>query len=141
MRTLLFLAALGLPVAAIGAAKADGYGDLLLCAELKEPLMDTAVLCTQALNSGQLNERQVAQALMFRGVIAYRLGAHEDAIDDFSLSVQYDPELADAYYFKGLAFEALGEQTRADGQYKNAYFYDPNDTEIAAKMRERALLN
>ena len=134
-----FLVLVGLAI--VRPAAADGYGDLLLCAELNEPLIDTAILCTRALSSGDLTEAQAALALLYRGIVALRLEDFQNAVHDLSLSIQYDPEIADAYYYKGLAFEAQGEADRADGQYRNAFFLDPENPVILAKMQERSLSN
>jgi tetratricopeptide (TPR) repeat protein len=134
-----FLILLGM--AAVRPAVADGYGDLLQCAELKEPLISSAILCSQALRSGTLTEPQAALALLYRGYIALQLEEYQNAIQDLSMSIQFNPDIADAYYYKGLAFEAQGEVGRADGQYRNAFLLAPEDPEILAKMRERSLLN
>ena len=101
--------------------------------------METVEVCTAALNSGDLTERYIADTLMTRGFLYYRLGELDMALRDLNLSIDYNPEVAQAYYYKGLTFEALGDDQRADGQYRNAFFYDPNDPEIAAKMAARAL--
>ena len=130
-----------LSMAAVRPAAADGYGDLLQCAELKEPLINSAILCSQALRSGTLTEPQAALALLYRGYIALQLEEYRNAIQDLSMSIQFNPDIADAYYYKGLAFEAQGEVARADGQYRNAFLLSPEDPEILAKMRERSLLN
>lgn len=136
--------ALAVGVAAVvwlGPAAADGYGDLIRCARLAEPLMGTAEICTSAIRSGDLTEAQVGEAFLYRGIIAYMLEQYGDALSDLNLSIQYAPEAGRAYYFKGLVYEAEGEDGRADGQFRNAYAYAPGDPDILAKMLQRNLLN
>ena len=113
---------------------------MLTCKRMQEPLADLVPVCTQALNSKDLREMDVADTLLHRGWILLKLGEVDGALVDLSLSIDYNPEVGKAYFLKGLAYEAIGEDKRADGQFKNAYFYDPEDTEIATKMAERGLL-
>lgn len=120
-------------------AAADGVGELYACARLDEPLLTTAEVCTSAIRSGDLTELQVGEALLYRGIVAYMLGEYEGALSDLSLSIQYAPEAAVAYYYKGLAYEALGQEDRADGQYRSAFAYGPSHPKILAKMRERGI--
>lgn len=122
-------------------AHADGYGDLIQCARLAEPLLETAALCGAAIRSGDLTEAQIGEAFLYRGIIAYMLELYPDAHADLTLSVQYAPELARAYFFRGLVYEAEGESRRADSQYRNAFAFAPEDPEIRAKMQQRDLLN
>lgn len=122
-------------------ASADGIADMLKCKRMPEPLSETLEVCSAALNSGDLKESDIGDTLFYRGVVHYRLGDLIGALNDLNLSIDYNPEVALAYYYKGLTFEAQGEEKRADSQYKNAYFYDPENAEIGAKMAERALLN
>ncbi len=125
----------------VGPAWADGVADMLRCKRMQEPLTEALEFCSAALNSGDLKEGDIGETLLYRGVVRYQLGDLPGALNDLNLSIDYHPEKALAYFFKGLTFEARGEDKRADSQYKNAYFYDPQDAEIAAKMAERALLN
>ncbi|MDA1132657.1 MAG: hypothetical protein O2905_05480 [Proteobacteria bacterium] len=122
-------------------ALADGYGDLIQCARLAEPLLETAAVCGNAIKSGDLTEAQVGEALLYRGIIAYMLQQYPEAHSDLMLSVQYAPELARAYFYRGLVYEAEGEDRRADSQYRNAFAFAPEDPEVLAKMRARDLMN
>ena len=123
-----------------GAAVADGIADMHTCKRMMEPLADVVPVCTQALNSNDLTESQIADTLLYRGLILLTLGELEGALIDLTLSVDYNPENSRTYYYKGLTFEAMGEDKRAEGQFKNAYFYDPDDIDIVAKMTEHGLL-
>ena len=125
---------------ASGAALADGIADMHTCKRMMEPLVEVVPVCTQALNSNDLTEAQIADTLLYRGLILLTLGEFEGALIDLTLSIDYNPEIARTYYYKGLTFEAMGEDKRAEGQFKNAYFYDPDDIDIVAKMTERGLL-
>lgn len=123
-----------------GAAWADGISDMRTCKRMLEPLADLVPVCTQALNSNDLNELDIADTLMHRGWILLQLGEIDGALVDLGLSIDYNPDVGKAYFLKGLAYETLGEEKRANGQFKNAFFYDPDNVEIAAKMEERGLL-
>ena len=112
---------------------------LARCAALEDPLERAIQHCTTAIREGDLNETEIGQALFFRGVANYRLERYDDAMRDFNLSIEYEPEVAIRYFYKGLVFEAQGEDRRADGQYRNAFLYGPDDPEIQAKMAERGL--
>lgn len=138
MRQLALIVLVGMGV--LGTAWADGIADMLTCKGMQEPLADLVPVCTQALNSKDLREMDVADTLLHRGWILLKLGEVDGALVDLSLSIDYNPEVGKAYFLKGLVYEAIGEDKRADGQFKNAYFYDPEDTEIATKMAERGLL-
>lgn len=109
------------------------------CAKMEEPLDDAARQCSEAIQTGKLSEAAVGEAFRFRGIIALRQGRYDDAMQDFNLSIQVAPEAGRTYYFKGLTFEAMGEDRRADGQYRNANLYAPEDPDVIAKMQERNL--
>ena len=109
------------------------------CVAMAEPLDTAAERCTEAIQSGRLDEAQIGEALRARGVIAYRQQRYDAAMQDLNLSIQYAPEQGRTYYFKGLVFEATGEDRRADGQYRNARLYAPEDPDILAKIQERNL--
>lgn len=109
------------------------------CIAMAEPLDAAAERCTEAIKSGRLSEAQIGEVLRARGVIAYRQQRYDAAMQDLNLSIQYAPEAGRTYYFKGLVYEATGEDRRADGQYRNARLYAPEDPDIVAKIRERNL--
>ena len=135
--SLVILVAVGV---ASSAALADGIADMLTCKRMMQPLAEVVPVCTQALNSNDLTEPEIADTLLHRGMILLTLGELDGALIDLTLSIDYNPDIARAYYYKGLTYEAMGEDRRAEGQFKNAYFYDPEDIDIVAKMTERGLL-
>ena len=140
VRSRILLLAVGIAAAVSSQpAVADGVGDLIRCARMAEPLIETAGICGSAISSGDLTEAQVGEALLYRGIIAYMLEQYPDALSDLNLSIQYAPEVGRAYFFKGLVYEAEGEDRRADGQYRNAYAYAPEDADVLVKMRKRNL--
>lgn len=107
------------------------------CLSLEPPLEEASERCTQALATRSLSREQIADVFMHRGILAYMLGNLNDAMNDLNQSIQANPEVGKAYYHKGLVFEAMGEDKRADGQYKNARLYSPDDPEVVAKLKER----
>lgn len=110
---------------------------LARCAAVAEPFERAMNHCTTAIREGDLNETEIGLALFYRGIAAYRMKSYNVAMRDFNLSIEYGPEVGIRYYYKGLVFEAQGEDRRADGQYRNARFYAPDDPDILAKMAER----
>ena len=109
------------------------------CAAMEEPLERAAQKCTEAIQTGGLDEAQVGEALRYRGIIAFRQEMYDEAMRDLNMSIQYAPEAGRTFYFKGLTYEAMGEDRRADGQYRNAFLYAPEDADVIAKMQARNL--
>ena len=138
MRRIALVVLVGLAVS--GTASADGIADMRTCKRMAEPLVELVPVCTQALNSNDLNEVDIADTLMHRGWILLKLGEVDGAMVDLGLAIDYNPDVGWAYFLKGLGYEKMGEEKRADGQFKNAFFYDPENAEIAAKMAGRGLL-
>ncbi|MBT4711387.1 MAG: hypothetical protein HOB82_07665 [Alphaproteobacteria bacterium] len=138
MRRIALVVLVGLAVS--GTALADGIADMRACKRMAEPLDELVPVCTQALNSNDLNEVEIGETFLHRGWILLKLGEVDGAMVDLGLAIDYNPEVGWAYFLKGLAYETLGEEKRADGQFKNAFFYDPENVEIAAKMADRGLL-
>ena len=100
-----------------GAAQAQGMraaqeaintAVLARCSALEDPLDRAIQHCTTAIRDGDLNETEIGQALFFRGVAAYRLERYDDAMRDFNLSIEYGPEVAIRYFYKGLGVRGAG---------------------------------
>ena len=109
------------------------------CAGMEEPLEVATQQCTDVIRSGHLSEAQVGEAIRYRGMIALRQERYAAAMQDMNLSIQFAPEAGRTYYIKGLIFEATGDDRRADGQYRNAFLYAPEDPDVIAKVQERNL--
>jgi tetratricopeptide (TPR) repeat protein len=55
-----------------------------------------------------------------RGLVNYRMGRHQAAIDDYTASIALAPEVASSYYVRGLARRALGQTGAADDDMRKA---------------------
>jgi tetratricopeptide (TPR) repeat protein len=72
-----------------------------------------------------------ARTLLEQGKTLYRNDQDSEAVEAFKQAVALDPDLAEAHFRLGLAYEALNRQEDAEGEYKkavNAYkkFVDAN---------------
>jgi tetratricopeptide (TPR) repeat protein len=50
---------------------------------------------------------------LYRGILKYRLGDYEGAIEDLSRQVKEYESLADTYYYRGMAYAAVGRKDEA----------------------------
>jgi tetratricopeptide (TPR) repeat protein len=66
-----------------------------------------------------------AQLAVLDGVDAYEQGAYTEAISYYDKAIELDPGLAEAYYFRGLAYGDLDEHQRAIENYTKAIQIDP----------------
>ena len=74
----------------------------------------------------------------YRGVCAYRLRRHEDAVNAFSICVALAPETPECYYNRAKARERLGQSERALRDYDHALELAPTS---AAFALDRGLLH
>lgn len=70
-------------------------------------------------NSGQIG-RAAAQALVDQGKQFYRDDQDERALEAFKEAIKINPELAEAHFRLGLAYDALGQEQEAEESYKKA---------------------
>jgi tetratricopeptide (TPR) repeat protein len=61
-----------------------------------------------------------AKSLVERGKELYRSDQDAEAAEAFQKALKLDPDLAEAYFRLGLAYEALNKQEEADAEYKKA---------------------
>ena len=69
----------------------------------------------------------------FRGKAFLATGRYQEAIDDFSISLQYSPKIAEGYYDRGQAYLKLGMKSEAKKEFEMAIKLDPR-YEDAKKM-------
>ena len=72
----------------------------------------------------------------FRGKAFLNLGKHKEAIDDFSIALQYTPKVAAYYFDRGQAYLKLGKKSEAKKDFKIAIELDPS-YEKARRMLEK----
>ena len=63
---------------------------------------------------------QEAKAYSNRGETYRKRGQYERAIQDFDETIRLDPQFALAYYLRGVANQALGNDSAADRDFKKA---------------------
>lgn len=65
-------------------------------------------------------DRSRAQTLVANGKELYRTDQDEQAVAAFEEATRLDPDLAEAFFRLGLAYDAVGKETEAEGAYKKA---------------------
>ncbi len=60
---------------------------------------------------------QNAMAYANRGIASLFGNVYHGGIEDFTRAIEIDPEYAEAYYFRGLAYESMGETALADADF------------------------
>jgi tetratricopeptide (TPR) repeat protein len=74
-------------------------------------------------SSGSLTtegDRSQARSYLDQGQELYRADQDEKAAEAFQQAIKSDPELAEAYFRLGLAYDALGREKEAEDTYKKA---------------------
>lgn len=85
--------------------------------------------CTKAVSSGALTPLQEAQVLSDRGHYYMGLRQFDDAIADYDRSIALNPDLADAYFWRGLSYFYRGKYDEALENYDQALKIDPKMVE------------
>jgi tetratricopeptide (TPR) repeat protein len=107
---------------------------LIMLAELEsaggKDLVPDVDIVLRGLRSGR------DQAGMFVGKIAGLLVEKyaDEAIKDLSRAIALAPDLADAYYKRGLVYALLGKADKARADYKKTCALDPTNREAAEKL-------
>jgi len=71
--------------------------------------------------------KSLAMEHLSEGYRWYGKGFYEEAIEEFTKSLDYDDTIADAYYNRGLAYEALGDTQSALVDLEQAVAYSKHD--------------
>lgn len=129
---LLVAVALGITACASPPApkpETSGMGDLLACfaADLKDDYESAIALCSRALQSGELSQRNTDDALNDRGFAYMGKGEYDRAIQDFEEAIRLTPDSATAYSNRGAALLWKGENDRAMRDYDQAIRLKPDD--------------
>ena len=54
------------------------------------------------------------------------MGQYEEALADLNEAVELDPELAQAYYYRGVLYGSIGEYEKATDNLNKAIALDPS---------------
>ena len=67
-----------------------------------------------------------AQRHHSQGVSLYGSGEYQKAIEEFSQTIELDPQYAEAYYIRGHSYANLGQYERAIEDFDNAIELEPS---------------
>ena len=102
----------------------------------KKPVNVNADAVAQGGHTAEENRTQ-ARALLEDGKELYRTDQDEKAVEAFQQAIKLDPELAEAHFRLGLAYDAVGQEQEAEEAYKKAIavykkHVDDNDKDAEA---------
>ncbi|HVO63702.1 MAG TPA: tetratricopeptide repeat protein [Terriglobales bacterium] len=112
----------------------------------KKNYIQLLILKNRVADAKKLNEEVLkanpndGEALVYRGQIQIREGQARDAAETLQQVLQNEPDNAVAHYHLGIAFDMLGNVSRAEGEWRNAVRLNANITDAqkalaAAEMR------
>jgi tetratricopeptide (TPR) repeat protein len=91
------------------------------------PPMDVIAACDENIDSDPGD----AQAYQSRGIAWYRLSYYDEAIDDFTASINIDPKYIKAFFNRALAREQKGKLDDALADLQYYLFLDPSFPDAA----------
>jgi tetratricopeptide (TPR) repeat protein len=98
---------------------------------------DAAAPCTRSLENESLGQRQQAAVYANRGVIYYNSGAYEEAISDFTASLDLNIFVrARILTNRGLAYEALRYDALARADYRQALILNQHEDRARTRLQE-----
>ena len=72
-----------------------------------------------------INKNRLVQVYELRGKSKIRLGSYWESISDFSKAIKIDPNDSFLYFWRGFAYESLGEYPKAVKDLKISLYLDP----------------
>src|SRR6266550_4922590 len=75
---------------------------------------------SSGISSSAEGDRAQARVLLVQGKEFYRTDQDEKAAEAFEQAIKLDPDLAEAHFRLGLAYDALGKEHEAEDTYKKA---------------------
>ena len=89
------------------------------CSRKKAANTNASVSVVEGERTAEQN-RTRARAFLEEGKEFYRTDQDEKAVESFKEAIKSDPELAEAHFRLGLAYDAVGQQQEAEDSYKKA---------------------
>jgi tetratricopeptide (TPR) repeat protein len=121
-------------LSAIGAlatheANAETADDAVVCSGPHSTVAadDRIAACTRVIDSGQWRVEALGWAYLNRCLARYDKQAWDEALSDCSKAIEIDPKDANAFYGRGGAWLANGDNDRAITDYNEAIRLDPKD--------------
>jgi len=91
---------------------------------------------TKVVRTDKLSQTERAVAFLLRGQSSSAKGDYDQAVQDFTMAVNLKMNYAMAYYFRGLAYEAQGQMSRAYEDVKKAAENDPGRAMFQSKLTQ-----
>jgi tetratricopeptide (TPR) repeat protein len=85
----------------------------------KKPVNANATVSVESNHTVEEN-RTAARAYLDEGKELYRTDQDDKSVEVFQAAIKSDPELAEAHFRLGLAYDALGKEQEAEASYKKA---------------------
>jgi len=73
-----------------------------------------------------------------RGIELFKAGGHAEAVKELDAALALNPEVAEAYYFKGLAFFEMKDYEAAESSFAYAEMYDRTKNVNYGLQRQRS---
>lgn len=90
----------------------------------------------RALAQGNLTRRDMGRLRNGRGYAQLRLKNYDAAIADFNVALELRPGLINAWKWRGLSYERLGDTSQAIRDYEATLKLDASDEVVAKRIRE-----
>ncbi len=136
MKKILFVAALLLTFAA-GQAYADSANSDILAGN-EAAIMENYDLAisyyNKAINSGKLDNKQLAVAYNNRGCAYDDSGKEELALQDFNKAISLDPKYDAPYFSRSFIYERRQEYAKAIADMQKAVNLDPNFDDFKIRL-------
>jgi tetratricopeptide (TPR) repeat protein len=87
-----------------------------------------------ALLRGLRSNRDQADVILAESFGLFAEDDAREAIEDLSQAITLEPDHAEAYYHRGLAYTLLGEKDKARADYEQTLALDPNHARAAEKL-------
>lgn len=81
---------------------------------------------SNAITSGELNQRSLARVFRSRGNAYHAASNNAEALNDYNTAIGLDPAYTLAYVSRGVIYHEAGEFDRAIADYDEAAFLDPD---------------
>jgi tetratricopeptide (TPR) repeat protein len=101
---------------------------------LAEDYDEAVKLYTQVIRDKRLYARDRAVTYLLRGEALMYAGDNKGANKDFLRATKIKPNYSQAYYFRGLTFERMGNLSEAYQEVRKALSYQPDNVKYQDKL-------